>query len=123
MKTPLLSAIAVAAVATTLSSCGKPDNPLLAATDGQFLQWMAPRNGLAASCASALYEPELFIKQYNGIKFVESYKIHSVSEKQKAECESELLQRANQVGIQGNVTREHLRDDRVRQRYFANRKG
>ena len=111
----------VATVATVLmlSACGKLGNPLLAASDGQFLQWIAKKNGLAPSCAAALYEPALFIRQYNSIIFVAHDKISSVSEKQKSECMSELLQRASQVGIQGNVTREHLLDDRVRQRYFA----
>ena len=119
-----LSQLAAVVVAVfLLASCGKPDNPLVTASDGQFLQWIAKRNGLAPSCAAALYEPELFIRQYNSIIFVAHDKISSVSEQQKADCVSDLLQRANQVGIQGNVTREHLRDDRVRQRYLANRKG
>ena len=117
-----LPAAAVAAL-LVLSSCGKPDNPLVAATDGQFLEWMAPRNAFSPPCAAAFYEPAWFIKQYNGLKFSARDKISGVSEQQKNSCASELLQRANQVGIRGNVTRENLLDDRVRQRYLANRKG
>jgi len=106
-----------------LSSCGKGDNPLVAASDGQFKQWMEAKNAFSASCAAALYEPELYVKQFNGLKFSASGKISSVSEQQKTGCLSELQQRASQIGIAGNVTREHLLDDRVRQRYAAARKG
>jgi hypothetical protein len=113
---------AVAAV-LALSSCGKGDNPLVAASDGQFKQWIEPKNAFSASCAAALYDPALFVTQYNGLKFSASGKISSVSEQQKTGCVSELQQRASQIGIAGNVTREQLLDDRVRQRYAAARKG
>ncbi len=93
---------AVAAV-LALSSCGKGDNPLVTASDGQFKQWIEPKNAFSASCAAG--------------------KISSVSEQQKTGCVSELQQRASQIGIAGNVTREQLLDDRVRQRYAAARKG
>ena len=105
-----------------LSSCGKGDNPLVAASDGQFKQWIEAKNAFSASCAAALYEPALFVKQYNGLKFSASGKISSVTEQQKTACVSELQQRASQIGIAGDVTREHLLDDRVRQRYMAARK-
>lgn len=116
----LLLPIVVAVL--VLSSCGKPDNPLVTASDGQFLEWMAPRNAFSPPCAAAFYEPDWFIKQYNGLKFSPRDKISAVSEQQKDACVSDLLQRANQVGIKGNVTREDLLDARVRQRYLANRK-
>jgi len=106
-----------------LSSCAKQDNPLVAASDGQFAQWIEPKNAFSASCAAALYEPALYVKQFNGLKFSASGKISSVSEQQKAGCASELQQRASQIGIAGSLTREHLFDDRVRQRYAAARKG
>jgi hypothetical protein len=106
-----------------LSACGKADNPLVAASDGQFAQWIEPKNAFSASCAAALYEPALYVKQFNGLKFSASGKISSVSEQQKTGCVSELQQRASQIGIAGNVTREQLLDDRVRQRYAATRKG
>src|SRR5262245_3992774 len=114
-----MAAMAVAA----LASCSKSDNPLVAASDGQFAQWIEPKNAFSASCAAALYEPELYVKQYNGLKFSASGKISGVSEQQKTGCVSELLQRASQLGIAGNVTREQLMDDGVRQRYAAARKG
>jgi len=107
----------------TLAACGKLGNPLLNASDGQFLRWIERTNPIAPSCAAALYEPDLFVRQYNGIKFVASSKISSVSEQQKNACVSELLQRASQIGIDGNITREQVMDDRVRQRYLAARKG
>lgn len=118
-----LPAAAVVAAVLLLSSCGKPDNPLVTASDGQFLRWIERTNPIAPSCAAALYEPDLFVRQYNGIKFVASSKISSVSEQQKSSCISELQKRASEIGIPGNVTRENLLDDRVRQRYIAVRKG
>ena len=107
----------------TLAACGKLGNPLLAASDGQFLRWITPRNGLAPSCAAALYKPELFVRQYNGIVFIASKRISSVSEQQKADCISELQQRASQIDIEGNITREHLLDERVKQRFLSSLKG
>lgn len=106
-----------------LASCGKPANPLVTASDSQFAQWVEPRNAFSASCAAALYEPELFVKQYNGLKFAAAEKIAAVSEQQKAECVAELQKRAEQVGVRGEVAREHLFDERVRKRYLATRKG
>lgn len=106
-----------------LASCGKPDNPLLGASDGQFARLIEPKNAFSPSCAAALYEPDLFVKQYNGLKFAAAGKISAVSEQHKAECMAELQKRAAEGGIRAEVTREHLIDDRVRQRYFAARKG
>lgn len=109
--------------ATALASCGKPDNPLVTAGDAQFAQWVEPKNAFSASCAAALYEPELFIKQHNGLKFSVAGKISTVSEQQKADCVVELQNRAAQAGVPGSIAREHLSDDRVRKRYLAARKG
>ena len=109
--------------AIALASCGKPDNPLVTAGDAQFAQWVEAKNAFSASCAAALYEPELFVKQYNGLKFAAAGKISAVSEQQKTDCVVELQKRAAQVGVGGDVTREHLFDDRVRKRYLAARKG
>ena len=81
-----MAAMAVAA----LASCSKSDNPLVAASDGQFAQWIEPKNAFSASCAAALYEPELYVRQYNGLKFSASGKISSVSEQQRTGCVSEL---------------------------------
>lgn len=106
-----------------LTSCGKADNPLVTASDGQFAQWVEPKNAFSASCAAALYEPELFVKQYNGLKFAAAGKISAVGEQQKADCITELQKRAEQVGVGGDVAREHLFDERVRKRYLAARKG
>ena len=115
----LLAGVAVVA----LSTCEKPDNPLVSASDGQFAQWIEAKNVFSASCAAALYEPEMFVKHYNGLKFSASGKIASVSEQQRSGCVSELQQRASQIGIPGTLTREQLLDDRVRHRYAAARKG
>ena len=106
-----------------LVSCEKPDNPLLGASDGQFARLIEPKNAFSPSCAAALYEPDLFVKQYNGLKFGAAGKISAVSEQQRSDCVAELQKRAADGGISGQVTREHLMDDRVRQRYFAARKG
>ncbi len=106
-----------------LASCGKPDNPLVGASDGQFARLIEPKNAFSPSCAAALYEPDLFVKQYNGLKFGAAGKISAVSEEHRSECVAELQKRAADVGISGQVTRNHLRDDRARQRYFASRKG
>lgn len=113
----------MSATLAVLVSCGKPDNPLVTATEGQFAQWMEPRNAFSASCAAALYEPGSFIRQYNGFKFSANGKIAAVTEQQKSECVAELQKRASRIGIAGNVTAEHLLDERVRQRYLSARKG
>ncbi|AJP48603.1 hypothetical protein PG1C_09415 [Rugosibacter aromaticivorans] len=113
----------IVAAFIALSACGKLGNPLLSASDGQFLRWIAPRNGLAPSCAAALYKPEMFIGQYNGLKFSAKDKISAVSEKQKSECIADLQQRASEIGIEGNITRDHLLDDRVKQRFLALQRG
>ena len=60
---------ALIAAVLALSACGKGDNPLVAASDGQFKQWIEPKNAFSASCAAALYEPALYVKQFNGLKF------------------------------------------------------
>ena len=106
-----------------LASCGKPDNPLLGASDGEFARLIEPKNAFSPSCAAALYEPDLFVKQYNGLKFGAAGKISAVSEQHRSECVAELQKRATEGGISGRVTQDHLLDDRVRQRYFASRKG
>jgi hypothetical protein len=116
------SLIVTAAVVFVFAGCQKADNPLLAATDGQFARLVEPKNAFSASCAAALYDPDLFVHQYNGLKFSLEGRIASVSEQQKSACNEELQKRASEVGIQNNVTPEHLRDDRVRQRYVALRK-
>lgn len=115
----LIGGVAVIA----LASCGKADNPLVTASDAQFAQWVEPKNAFSASCAAALYEPALFVKQYNGLKFAAAGKISAVSEQQKADCVIELQKRAEQVGVRGDVAREHLFDERVQKRYLATRKG
>jgi len=106
-----------------LASCGKGDNPLVTASDAQFAQWVEAKNAFSASCAAALYEPDLFVKQYNGLKFAAAGKISVVSEQQTADCVTELQKRAEHVGVGGAVAREHLFDERVRKRYLATRKG
>ena len=118
MKRLLLTALVL-----LLASCGKPDNPLLGASDGRFARLIEPKNAFSASCAAALYEPDLFVKQYNGLKFGAAGKISAVSEQHRFECVAELQKRATEGGISGQVRREHLMDDRVRQRYVATRKG
>lgn len=117
------SILLMAVITIALVACGKLGNPLLSASDGQFLQWIAPKNAFSPPCAAALYEPGWFIKQYNGLKFAAKDKISVVNDRQKDECIAELQQRANQIGIAGNITREHLLDDRVKQRYLAARRG
>lgn len=106
-----------------LASCGKPENPLLGASDGQFAGLIEPKNAFSPSCAAAFYEPDLFVKQYNGLKFGAAGKISAVTEQHRSECAAELQKRAADGGITGQITRDHLLDDRVRQRYFAARKG
>lgn len=111
-----------ACLALLLAACGKPENPLLSASDGQFARLIEPKNAFSPSCAAALYEPELFVKQYNGLKFGQAGKIAAVSEQHRVDCAAELQRRAAEAGLR-EVTREHLADDRVRQRYLATRKG
>ena len=111
-----------ASLVLLLAACGKPENPLLSASDGQFARLIEPRNAFSPSCAAALYEPELFVQQYNGLKFAQAGKIAAVSEQHGADCVAELQRRAAEAGLR-EVTREHLADDRVRQRYLATRKG
>lgn len=110
-------------VVVALAACGKLGNPLLSASDGQFMRWIAPKNAFAPPCAAALYEPDWFIKQYNALKFSARDKISAVTEKQKSECVVDLQQWASQIGIEGNITREHLLDDRVKQRFLALQRG
>ena len=117
MKRWLLIVPAVVA----LASCGRPDNPLLSASDRQFARLMEPKNAFSPSCAAALYEPELYVKQYNGLKFSPAAKISMVSGEQVTECVAELRERAAAQRIRGEVTRDDLLDERVRQRYFATR--
>lgn len=110
-------------LALLLVACGQSDNPLLSASEEQFARLVEPKNAFSPSCAAALYEPDLFVKQYNGLKFAQSGKIAAVSDQQKTECAAELQRRAAEAGIRGAVTSEHLTDARVRQRYFGARKG
>jgi hypothetical protein len=119
VKNELMFAIAVAAA---LAGCQKADNPLVSASDGQFARLVEQKNAFSPSCAAALYEPESFIQQYNALKFSPNARIGSISEQQKADCVGELQKRASEVGIPASVSPEHLRDDRVRQRYLAVRK-
>jgi hypothetical protein len=116
-------ALVLAVAGFALSACSKPGNPLLSASDGQFARLIEPKNAFSPSCAAALYEPDLFVKQYNGLKFSQAGKIVAVSEQQRAECLAELQRRAVEAGMRGDITREHLADERVRQRYIAARKG
>ena len=108
--------------AAAAAGCHKEDNPLVAATDGQFARLIEPKNAFSPSCAAALYEPEAFLAQHNGLKFSPDARIHAVTQQQRAECSSELQKRASEVGIAGNVTAAHLNDERVKQRYLAARK-
>lgn len=110
-------------VVLLLVACGKPENPLLSASDAQFGGLIEPKNAFSPSCAAALYEPELFVKQYNGLKFGQAGKIAAVGGQHRTDCIAELQKRAAEAGLRSEVTREHLADDRVRQRYFAVRKG
>jgi hypothetical protein len=119
MNTRVLPAAAFA----ILAACGRAENPLLAATDAQFARLIEPKNAFSASCAAALYEPELFVRQYNGLKFGQAGRISAVDETLKADCAAELQRRAAEAGLPGEIKREHFADDRVRQRYFAARKG
>ncbi len=105
-----------------LAACGQSANPLLSASDGQFGRLIEPKNAFSPSCAAALYEPGLYVKQHNGLRFSAAGKIAAVSEEHKAQCAAELQARAAEAGI-GNVTRVHLADDAVRQRYLAMRRG
>ena len=111
------------AAVCALAACGKSQNPLLSASDGQFARLIEPRNAFSSSCAAALYEPDLFVKQYNRLKFSQAEKLTALSEQQRNECEAELQERARQLGVPGSVTREQLADERVRTRYLAARKG
>lgn len=111
------------AAVCALAACGKPENPLLSASDAQFARLIEPKNAFAPSCAAALYEPDLFVKQYNGLKFSQAGKIVAVSEQQRTQCVAELQERARELRVPGDVTRESLADERVRKRYLAARKG
>ena len=102
-----------------IAACSKVENPLLTANDGQFARLVEPRTALAPSCAAALYEPEVFVQQYNATKFSPEGRITAVSDKQQNDCVLELQKRASEIGMAGDVKPEHLRDDRVRQRYLS----
>src|SRR5688572_26467564 len=115
--------IVVAVTATLgIAGCQREANPLVAASDGQFSRLVEPKNAFSPSCAAALYEPDVFVQQYNALKFSPDARISSVSNQQRTACADELQKRASEIGITGRVTHEHLRDDRVRQRYLATRK-
>jgi len=105
-----------------LAGCKGEGNPLVSASDGQFSRLVEQKNAFSPSCAAGVYEPEAFVQQYNALKFSPDARITSVSDQQKAACTDELQKRASEIGITGNVTPEHLRDERVRQRYLATRK-
>jgi hypothetical protein len=113
--------IAVAGI-LAIGGCQRENNPLVSASDGQFSRLVEPKNAFSPSCAAALYEPDGFVQQYNALKFSPDARISAVSDQQRAACVDELQKRASEVGIAGNVTAEHLRDERVRQRYLATRK-
>jgi hypothetical protein len=114
--------VVVLLIASALAACKKEDNPLMAASDGQFSRLIEPKNAFSPPCAAALYEPDAYIVQYNGLKFSPDARIHAVSEQQRSECYGELQKRASEIGIVGNVTAENLKDERVKQRYLAARK-
>jgi hypothetical protein len=114
--------LVVLLAAAALASCKKEDNPLVAASDGQFARLIEPKNAFSPSCAAALYEPDAYVAQYNGLKFSPDARIQSVSEQQRVECIGELQTRSSEIGIAGNVTAENLKDDRVKQRYLASKK-
>ena len=113
--------LAVAAL-IAVNGCQREDNPLISTNDGQFSRLVEPKNAFSPSCAAALYEPDAFVQQYNALKFSPDARISSVSDQQRTACTDELQKRANEIGIAGNVTQEHLRDERVRQRHLAARK-
>lgn len=114
----VLAALGLFAVA----ACQREENPVVSATDGQFARLVEPKNAFSPSCAAGLYEPDAFVQQYNALKFSPDAKIDAISDQQSTACANELQKRASEIGITGNVTHEHLRDDRVRQRYLATRK-
>src|SRR5258708_37544289 len=109
--------------AFVLAACGKPENPLLAASDGQFAQLIEPRNAFSPSCAAALYEPDLFVKQYNGLKFSQAGKISAVSDQQKTECAAELPRRGAAAGVRRAHSGARRGDAGGRPRVFAPREG
>jgi hypothetical protein len=112
----------LAAIMSAFAGCKRVDNPLVSATDPQFAQLVAPKNAFSASCAAALYEPELFVQQYNALKFSPQGRINAVTEEQQRICIGELQKRAGELGIRENVAPEHFKDDRVRARYMAGKK-
>lgn len=105
-----------------VAACGQAANPLLNASDDQFGRLIEPKNAFSPSCAAALYEPEFYVKQHNGLRFSAAGKINAVSEERRAQCAAELQARAAEAGM-GNVTRAHLADEAVRQRFLAMRRG
>lgn len=105
-----------------VGGCQREGNPVISASDGQFSRLVEPKNAFSPSCAAAVYDPEAFVQQYNALKFSPDARIASVSDQQRTACMDELRKRASEIGITGNVTQEHLRDERVQQRYLATRK-
>ena len=114
--------IALAFAGMVAGGCQREDNPLISASDGQFSRLVEPKNAFSPPCAAALYAPDAFVQQYNALKFSPDARISSVTVEQRTACGDELQKHASEIGISGNVTQEHLRDDRVRQRYLATRK-
>ena len=114
--------IVLVVVGMFAGGCQREDNPLISASDGQFARLVEPKNAFSPSCAAALYEPDAFVQQYNALKFSPDARIASLTDQQRTACVDELQKRASEIGIAANVTQEHLRDERVRQRYLATRK-
>ena len=84
-----------------LGACSKPNNPLLSATDGQFIQIFAP--SVFNECNERFFEPS---------------KVQSPELSDKKGCAEIFKQTAAFLGIAQVVTLAHIEDPRVKERYF-----
>lgn len=93
------------AAALLFTACSKgSDNPLLGATDGQFIATM---NFATTECEEAFFNPE---------------KVRHPYPNQKNNCAHRVKSNAAFAGIPDVVTLEHIEDPKVKERYFSLKK-
>ncbi len=94
------SLISLAGILMIGACSAKSNNPLLNATDGQFIQAM---NFSLIECQSAFFNPEK----------VEHAEVYT-----KEDCAVKVKKNAAHAGISDVVKLEHIEDPQVKERYF-----
>lgn len=87
-----------------VGACIKSSNPLLNATDGQFIQAM---EFTLTECGEAFFEPA---------------KVRHPYPTQKQNCANRVKENAAFAGISNMVKLEHIEDPQVKERYFKLKK-